>query len=512
MTTTAQGPSAKDKILFVGCFLALIATAFGFVVRAQLLNTWQIEFDLTDTQKGEIAGVGLWPFAISIVLFSLIIDRIGYGRAMIFAFVCHVASAILTITADSYWDLYIGTFVVALGNGTVEAVINPVVATMFRREKTKWLNILHAGWPGGLVLGGLLALLLGDWDWQWKVGLLLLPTAGYGAILAGCKFPVSERVEAGVSHREMLREVGGLGMLIVLALISIELGRVFKVDQTYALITAVVLSAGFGFYVGGLGRGLFVFLLLVMIPLATTELGVDSFSAALLEGQMSNPIWVLIYTSAIMMVLRLFAGPLVHRLSPLGLLAVCSIVAAIGLYTLSTATEWMILVAATIYGVGKSFFWPTMLGVVAEKCPRGGALTLNAIAGVGMLGVGVLGAPVLGLLQNDAAIAQLEAKQPELVSEVVKSDLWVFGSYDAVQPKLVAALADAPQEAVKAIQASAGQATLATAAIFPLIMLVCYAALALWFKSQGGYQAEVLTGHAAEDEKFTGGTAGPGEG
>ena len=138
--------------LFYACFVALITTSFGFILRAIMLPEWGKQFNLTQTQLGEISGVGLWPFAISIVLFSLIIDKIGYKTAMIFAFLCHVTSAILTIFANGYWMLYLGTFIVALGNGTVEAVVNPVVATMFPREKTKWLNILHAGWPGGLCL------------------------------------------------------------------------------------------------------------------------------------------------------------------------------------------------------------------------------------------------------------------------------------------------------------------------------------------------------------------------
>ena len=139
--------------------------AFGFVVRTQLIDEWQTEFGLTETQKGEIFGVRLWPFAITIILFSLVVDRIGYGKAMAFAFVCHIVSAVVTIFAVGYWSLYIGTFIAALGNGTVEAVINPVVATVYSREKTKWLSILHAGWPGGLVLGGILAIAMGDVSW-----------------------------------------------------------------------------------------------------------------------------------------------------------------------------------------------------------------------------------------------------------------------------------------------------------------------------------------------------------
>lgn len=497
--SSVDAPSRGDRLLFIGCFLALIATAFGFVVRTMLIDEWGVQFALTDTQKGEIFGVGLWPFAISIVLFSLVIDRIGYGRAMVFAFVCHVVSAVLTITAKGYWGLWIGTFIVALGNGTVEAVINPVIATMFRREKTKWLNMLHAGWPGGLVLGGLLAVMLGQADWRLKVGLLLIPTVLYAVLLLRCRFPVQERVAAGVSYRDMLREAGGLGMFIVLLLVFLELGRVFNVSNVIASGAALLVAAGFTQAVGSLGRPMFIFLLLVMIPLATTELGVDSWSTSLMNEEMTklglNPVYVLVYTSLIMMLLRLFAGPIVHRLSPLGLLATCSVIAAVGLYTLSGATGMMIFVAATLYGVGKSFFWPTMLGVVAESFPKGGALTLNATGGAGMLGVGVIGAVFLGHFQDTETVQRLQQADAAVYQKVVTQKQWVFGEYSAVDPEIVKKLEQAEAAKVLGIQKEAQKGALATAAVFPVIMFVCYLGLALWFRTRGGYRAEVLPGH-----------------
>jgi MFS family permease len=496
MNTRADTPSPSDRLLFVGCFLALIATAFGFVVRTMLIDEWGTQFQLTDTQKGEIFGVGLWPFAISIVLFSLIIDRIGYGRAMVFAFICHVTSAILTITATGYWSLWVGTFIVALGNGTVEAVINPVVTTMFSRDKTKWLNMLHAGWPGGLVLGGLLAVSMGTADWRLKVGLLLVPTIGYALILLRCRFPVQERVAAGVSYRDMLREAGGLGMFIVLLLVCLELGRVCSVPTAWSVGTAVAIALLFTVSVGSLGRPMFIFLLLVMIPLATTELGIDSWSTSLMNGEMNklnlNPVYVLVYTSAIMMVLRLFAGPIVHKLSPLGLLATCSLVAAIGLYALSSATGAMIFVAATLYGVGKTFFWPTMLGVVAERFPKGGALTLNATGGAGMLGVGVVGAVFLGHFQDTETVHRLQQQDAVIAQQVVTQKQWIFGSYEAVAPENLAKLDAAQRQKVTDIQGQAQKGALATATVFPLLMFVCYVGLALWFKTRGGYRAEQL--------------------
>jgi len=496
-TPAAAAPSAAQRRLFVGSFVALVTTAFGFIVRAMLIDEWGREFALTETQKGEIFGVGLWPFAISIVLFSLVVDKIGYGRAMVFAFACHALSVLLTITADSYEQLYWAMFIVALGNGTVEAVINPVVATMFRGDKTKWLNILHAGWPGGLVLGGLLAIALGHIDWRWKIGLILVPALGYALILLGQRFPVHERVEAGVSYREMLREMGALGALVVLSLILLELGRVFGWSPTASWTAAIVLSLAFGLAVRGIGQPIFVVLLLIMIPLATTELGTDSWITSLMTDEMKSlaidPGWVLIYTAFIMMVLRFFAGGIVHRLSPLGLLATSSLVAAIGLLMLSTSVGAMVFVAATIYGLGKTFFWPTMLGIVSERFPKGGALTLNATGGVGMIGAGLVGAVLLGYFQDTTTSAQLAAREPALAARVIEEKQSVFGRYQAVDKAREAALEPAERERVAAIAKGSQKSALAKVAWVPVGMVVAYLLLALYFRMRGGYRAQELS-------------------
>jgi len=491
----------RPRLLFWACFAALTATSFGFIIRALIMDDWARQFALSETQKGEIFGVGLWPFAISIVLFSLVIDSIGYGRAMVFAFVCHIASAIITIYAprhfNPYWSLWIGNFVVALANGTVEAVINPVVATMFPKEKTKWLNILHAGWPGGLVLGGLLTLGMGNrFGWEWKVGLLLIPTLVYGFLMLGHKFPIHERVAAGISYKTMLQEAGILGCLIVVALIVRELGRVFAWSLPVQLVIGAVLVLGYGAYVRRWGRALFILLLLVMIPLATTELGVDSWVTDLMRPVIgANAGVVLVYTSFIMMVLRFCAGPIVHRLSPLGLLATCAVVAAVGLLSLSNANAGIaIFLAATLYGVGKTFFWPTMLGIVAERFPKGGALTLNTISGVGMLGVGVVGAVLLGNIQDKEIDHKLQAANPALYAQVVaEKKVSVFGEYQPIDEQKLAAVPADERNVVGQIQATAKKSALKTVAIFPLIMFVAYLGMILYFKATGGYKQVELT-------------------
>ena len=199
---------------------------------------------------------------------------------------------------------------------------------------------------------------------------------------------------------------------------------------------------------------MFIFLILIMIPLATTELGTDSWIISLMETQMKkisldwnislNAGWVLVYTSFIMMVLRFFAGPIVHRISPLGLLAVSSAIAACGLVSLSLSTGLLIFAAATLYGFGKTFFWPTMLGVVAEQYPKGGALTLNMTGGIGMLGVGIIGAALLGNVQDREIDKQLAQKDPALYSQVVGQEkVSVFGAYKPLDENKVKAASDA---------------------------------------------------------------------
>jgi MFS family permease len=513
----SQTSAANDKFLFWACFIALVATAFGFMIRGELLDTWGREFSLNEVEKGQINGVGVWPMGVSIVLFSLVIDKIGYGRAMGFAFMAHVIYALVVISAPQvatsygkgagYWMLYVGNLIFALGNGTVEAVINPVVATMFSRQKTKWLNVLHAGWPGGLVLAGILTIAIGTADWRMKVACIFIPVILYGLMMLRCKFPLNERVASGTSYRDMLGEFGIVGAMIILALIIREvLGNVFGLSPAIQLGVGIVALVAFGTAARSPGRPMLIFLLLIMIPLATTEIGTDGWITSLMQPQMAklgaNAAWVLVYTSFIMMVLRFFAGPIVHRISPLGLLAVSSIVAACGLFFLSKATGVTILVAATIYGFGKTFFWPTMLGVVSERFPRGGALTLNATGGVGMLGVGVLGFPLIGLLQENVVREKLN---PSVYAQVSIEKEGVFGAYRAVDPDKVKALS--PQEAaqVTTIADEGKKESLATMAIFPCIMLVCYLILIAYFRAKGGYQAEVLVGHAADDSKFTGG-------
>jgi MFS family permease len=534
-----KAPGMNEKLLFWACFASIVATAFGFVIRSQIVGDWAREYGLGETQVGKINGVGLWPFAISIVLFSLIIDKIGYGLAMGFAFLCHVSSAVLTILTpvltknpdSAYYLLYFSTFILALGNGTVEAVANPVVANLFPLEKTKYLNRLHAGWPGGLVLGGIIALVMGNkFAWQYKVGLIFLPVLTYAVLMIGRKFPISERVTAGVSFKAMLKEVGVIGAAIITALIVRQMGDVFSLapveifDGKYDLNLPIqigvwaLLVLGYGAYVGfSPGQPMFIFLMLIMIPLATTELGTDSWISPLMEPVMVKDFgisggWVLVYTSLIMLILRFVAGPIVHKLSPLGLLCVSSAVAAAGLIFLSKSTGITIILAATLYGLGKSFFWPTMLGVAAEQFPKGGALTLNTLGGLGMLAVGVLGAPFQGFIQDTKVDKDLSKDNPVVYEKVINPPKKsIFGDYRAVDMAKVEQLPKADLAEVTSIQDASKRNVLVVTAIFPCIMLVCYLSLVVYFKAKGGYKPKIIISEKEEALLMTGGAMGPAD-
>ena len=520
--------SEPDMKLFWGCFIALVTTAFGFVGRLFLIGDWSTEFDLDPAEAGRLAGIGIWPFAVSIIGFSLFIDKIGYRTAMIFAFAGHAIWAVLGISAyfvsqggdkeQAYQMIYWGSLILALGNGTVEAFINPVVATMFKKDKTKWLNILHAGWPGGLVICGMIVIFMGDADWYIKVGLIAIPAVIYLLMLLPCKFPVQERQAAGVSDKEMLGEFGVLGAIVVGFLVTLQLidfagqgGAEVTANQKYLFIAVgVAIVVGFGLYTKALGNKLLFFLVLIMMPLATTEIGTDGWIEGIMKGvakEKFNAGWVLVYTSAIMMVLRFYAGPIVHKLQPLPLLAISSAFAIVGLYTLSFTEGMVIFGAATLYGIGKTFFWPTMLGVVSEQTPKGGALTLNAISGIGMLAVGTLGFPYIGALQADKQIEAISnsqsivAKAPSLKPDgnfTESKAIYEIIKYDVVNDDLIAArlaedVADEKErgvvaEEIKKVSGASSQGALADMAIFPVIMLVAYLILMFHFKNKGGYK------------------------
>jgi MFS family permease len=356
----------------------------------------------------------------------------------------------------TYACLFWGMFMFALGNGLCEAAINPLTATLYPKEKTHYLNILHAGWPGGLVLGALLALFfvgenakIVQLSWQINMSWFLIPVAWYGFVTIKEKFPVSEAVAAGVGVGDMLKEFAA-PMLLFLFLIHAMIGYV--------------------------------------------ELGTDGWIVNILNNAVGEyALLLFIYTSMLMFVLRFFAGPIVHHINPLGLLFVSAIFATIGLTMLGSFESLMLLlIAGTIYGIGKTFFWPTMLGVVGERFPRGGAMTMGTIGGIGMLSAGLLGGPGIGFTQDYNAAHYLQTESAEAY-EAVKSDsegkflVWSATGLDGAK---VAELAeDSPYKgAVDKAGLEGGKAALRITAYIPATMAVCYLILIVYFRSKGGYK------------------------
>jgi MFS family permease len=535
---TGITPNAK-RLLFAG-FMAILAAGVGFSIRGGILGDWGTQFGFTQSDLGKITGGGLTGFGIIILLGALIADKIGYGRLMIFAFLMHFISAVLTLGATPIYNsmhasdpagaknaafqcLFWGMFLFAIGNGTCEAVVNPLVATLFPRQKTHYLNILHAGWPAGLVAGGLFSfLMVGKVRWEIQMSLFLIPVLLYGLMCLGQNFPRSEASASGVPFRSMLKELGLVGIVVICLLLSLwfrDLCASFNLPMAVAYIAAavvvVIVGSLINFSFGSLLLGL---LLVVHALLGYVELGTDSWISNItgnILASRSQGLLLFVYTSTLMFILRFFAGPIVEKISPLGLLFVGAACGAIGLTFLSGAqTAVAVILAATIYGIGKTFLWPTMLAVASERFPRGGAITIGAMGGVGMLSAGLLGGPGIGYNQDYYASTKLKTEAPAVYAEYKSDTRNKFLFFPEIQgldgSKVGPVRAKTPQERSPAetqvhdADLYGGRMALKITAAVPATMACCYLLIILYFKAQGGYKAIRIAG-----EKETGGIAGP---
>jgi MFS family permease len=361
--------------IFIASFMTLIAAGVGFAVRGGILDKWGASFGFTKSELGLITGSGLVGFGVVILFASMITDRLGYKPILVIAFLLHGLSAVVTLAATwvfatwgreaTYWCLVCGGFMYSTANGLCEAVINPLTADLYPHRKTHYLNILHAGWPGGLILGGLIGKFMSEYRWEIPMGAFLVPTLIYGVMILPARFPESHVSKAGVSLGE-------------------SIGQLF--------------------------HPVLIFLLILHACVGYVELGTDSWINRITESIIVNQgFYLFIYASAIMFVLRFFAGPIVERINPLGLLFASACLGSIGLFLIgSVGSVAMMWVAVTIYGLGKTFLWPTMLGVVGERFPRGGAITMGAMGGIGMLSAGLLGSPGIGFKQDYFASQALQ--------------------------------------------------------------------------------------------------------
>ena len=415
----AQSTNIHAGRLFLASCLSLIATSVAFAVIGDIMGSLKTTFVLTNEQVGQIGGAALWGFTLSIIVLGPLCDLLGMKNLLRFSFACHLAGPLTMMLAkpgpNGFTMLFTGALVLALGNGTVEAACNPLVATIYPDNKTTKFNQFHVWFPGGIVIGGLLCFAfsqMGIDSYKIRLALIMIPAVIYGILFMGQKFPLTERVQSGISFGGMVQAT--------------------------------------------LGRPLFIIAFLCMGVTASLELGPNRWIPSILQAGGMHGILVLVWISGLMAVLRFFAGPIVHRISPTGMLLSSAILSGCGLYWLSFAESMgMALAAATVFAFGVCYFWPTMLGLVSERVPKGGALALALMGGMGMLASGMVASPQLGRIADQylpgqlppaetrATIEQIAAVFPELqkaAPDAQKSDF--NKTIDAAKTELAKIQAD----------------------------------------------------------------------
>jgi MFS family permease len=395
----------KPDRLFTASCLALIVTAMSFALRGGATGDWITQFHLTNEQAGWVNGTAFWGFTLAMMFGGPLVDTLGFKRILGIAFVGHIAGVLFTIFAWDFWSLFTGTLLFGIANGSVEAACNPLVATLYPKDQTTKLNHFHVWFPGGIVIGGLLAFLFGKigLGWQAQFATMLLPAVAYGFLFLGQSLPQTERVQRGESTGSMF---------------------------------AACLAPGF------------ILMVACMLLTAATELGSGQWIPNILSHAGVSGILVLVWINGIMAVGRMFAGPFVHKLSPAGMLVMSAVLSTLGLYAMSHASGNLLFGAATIFAFGVCFFWPTMVGYVAENYPKTGALGMAVIGGAGMLSVSFV-LPIIGK--------------------------WYDQGIAARTPDGAAPAADA----LAAIQSAAGLEALGRVAVLPLVLTVVFGALFL---------------------------------
>lgn len=349
----------RNKLFLASC-IALITTAMTFAIRARLESVFGPEGEgLTLEQIGFAFTPAFWGFTIAMMIGGPLVDSLGIRKITWVAFITHAIGIVGTIFASSMMSLFVATLFIGIGNGMVEAALNPMVASMYPKEKTKMLNRFHVWFPGGIVIGSVVGYLIMDvmgLDWQYMVATLFIPLVIYGFLFMGQSFPKTERVEMGISNTDMWKSVAS---------------------------------------------PLFLFMGFCMLLTAATELGTNQRIESLLRESGTNALLVLAFVNGIMAIGRAFAGPIAHKLSTSGMLLFSAIFSFIGLMLFTQLDGSMTFVAAAVFAIGITFFWPTMLSFVAENIPQSGALGLSIMGGLGMLSVSIV-LPIMGQILDDA--------------------------------------------------------------------------------------------------------------
>lgn len=400
MNTTVN----SSRLFLASCF-ALITTAFSFSIRAGILPQLGTEFSLSAEQLGFINSMWFLGFPIAMIVGGLVYHTVGPRIIMTVAFVSHTLGILLTIYSGGYTGLLISTLFIGIGNGCTEAACNPLIADMFSgSEMNKKLNRFHMWFPGGIVVGSLLSKFMtdGGLSWQTQIWAIMVPTLVYAFLFFGQAFP-KPRVEG-----------------------------VTSISKNFAAMLTP----------------LYLFIFCCMALTAISEFGPQQWVGLIMSKSGASPMLILALVTGLMAVGRYFGGPIIHRLDQTGVLLGGSIFATIGIYLFSTQTGTMAYVAAVFFAIGVCYFWPTMIGFVAERIPLSGALGMSIVGGVGMFSTSIF-QPIIG--------RWIDAER------VVQSAAGKTGD---------------------AMELAAGQATLVKMTTFPIILIVAFAGLYFFMRNK----------------------------
>ena len=351
----------KNRLFYGSCF-ALITTAFSFSIRAGILPQLGEAFDLSGQQLGFINSMWFLGFPISMILGGLFYHTIGPKRIMQFAFLTHMLGIILTIYSGGYVGLLISTLLIGIGNGCTEAACNPMIADAYEgKEMNTLLNRFHMWFPGGIVLGSLISKFMTDADlgWQTQIWVIVIPTLIYVYLFYGQEFPKS-KVEAANSVSGNLK----------------------------AMATPI-----------------YIFILGCMALTAISEFGPQQWTSLIMQSSGAQPMLILALVTGLMAVGRYFGGDIVHKFDQTGVLLGSAALTAIGIFLFSTQTGPMVYVAAIFFALGVCYFWPNMIGFVAEKIPASGALGMSIVGGMGMFSTSIF-QPIIGGWIDNSTVEQ----------------------------------------------------------------------------------------------------------
>jgi MFS family permease len=397
--------NVNQKRLFIASCLALLVTSITFAIRAKIEGVFHDDYGLTREQIGYAFGPAFWGFAVAMFAGGFFIDIVKTRTVVWMAFGMHLVGIVLLLLARDMVSLFIANVFIGLGNGSVEAACNPLVATLFPDKKTKMLNRFHVWFPGGIVIGGILAYLVMDilqLRWEILVSLLFIPLAIYGYMFLGQKIPETERVTSGVSYKEMMRNVGApftitatvILMILVASVPSLSIS--FDSALPFIIVGVIVLLVIIEGRLINKIQLLFPFILFCMLLSASTELGTTQWINALLMENGISPMIILVVVTGIMAVGRYFAGGLIHRLNPSGVLLGSAIISTAGLLLLSISNGPVAtLLSAAVFAIGVCYFWPTMIGVASEYIPKSGALGMSILGGAGFVATSMI-LPIMG--------------------------------------------------------------------------------------------------------------------